>query len=191
MVNNTQNSFLSSDEGAQITTPFLEASAVQVPAWFSSPNSSYCEWDSCQALVVARQWLRHTPAAMPGLYENREWICGLVGTLWLRRDKSVLQEVPLHSEYAYIAVRLGVSICGGSFNSAELYWTCVTNQYLDTFAAFPSVQPFCIPALVVIFGTQHRARATIVLNYSPSNRGKTRCGIDLSWGAFVMRMEEQ
>jgi hypothetical protein len=55
MVNNTQNSFLSSDEGAQITAPFLEASAVQVPAWFSSPNSSYCEWDSRQSVVVARQ----------------------------------------------------------------------------------------------------------------------------------------
>jgi hypothetical protein len=112
--------------------------------------------------VVARQWLRHTPAAMPGLYENREWICCLVGTLWLRRGKSVLQEVPLHSEYAYIAVRLGTSICGGSFNSAELNWTRVTIQYLGTFAAFPSVQSFFIRALVVIFGTQHRARASVV-----------------------------
>lgn len=175
-----------SDEGARITALFLEASTVQFPAWFSSPNSEYCGWNSCQAVVVAWQCQRHRPTAMVGLCENRERIFVLVGAVWLRRDKSVLQEVPLHSKYAYITVRLGASISGGSLNSAELDWTRVTNQFLGTFTAFPSLQSFCVPAFAVIFGTRHRARVTLVLYYSPSNRGKTRCRFDLLWGAVVM-----
>ena len=78
---------------------FWEGGQARFPALSSSPQSTYSQWGSYQALTVASQRVQHqhTTIAILEPHENHEWKNSLVGNGLYHRDKAFIPRAPLGS----------------------------------------------------------------------------------------------